>query len=322
MSNLRTIPHTELSVFPLCLGAASLGVNMSRSDAFALLDAYVAAGGNFLDTARVYSDWIPGETQRSEKIIGEWLGARRNRSRIVVATKGAHPDLAKPLPRVTPAAIDGDLTDSLRHLRTDFIDLYWLHRDDPTQPVGPIIDALERHRRAGRIREYGCSNWTAARITAASEYAAGSGAAGFRANQPMWNAAVIDSAAIRTRDASLVVMDESLRQLHIESQLCCIPYSAQASGLFTKIAGGVTSAKFPTATYPLAPNTRRLTVLQRIASEHGLTLTQTVLGYLLGQPFTTIPIVGPHTSAQLADTLSAADVRLAPSDIADIASAA
>ena len=321
MSNLRTIPHTELSVFPLCLGAASLGVNMSRSDAFALLDAYVAAGGNFLDTARVYSDWIPGETQRSEKIIGEWLSARGNRSRIVVATKGAHPDLVKPMPRVTLGAIDGDLTESLRNLRTDFIDLYWLHRDDPTQPVGPIIDALERHRRAGRIREYGCSNWTVARITAASEYAAAAGAAGFRANQPMWSAAVIDAVAIRARDASLVVMDESLQQLHVESQLACIPYSSQAGGLFTKIAGGVAAAKLPTSTYPLAPNTRRLAVLQRIASERGLSLTQTVLGYLLGQPFTTIPIVGPHTPTQLADTLSAADVRLAPSDIANIASA-
>jgi len=317
MTSLRTISRTNLTVFPICLGAASLGVEMSRSDAFSLLDAYVAAGGNFIDTARVYSDWIPGETQRSEKIIGEWLTARRNRSRIILATKGAHPDLKRPLPRVTPAAIDDDLVESLRHLRTDSIDLYWLHRDDPTQPVGFIIDALERHRRAGRIREYGCSNWSAARIAAAADYAAAAGAAGFCADQPMWSAAVIDAAAIHARDASLVIMDAALHRLHAESQLACIPYSSQAGGLFTKLASGA-SARLSPSTYPLTSNTRRLDVIRHIAAEHGLSLTQVVLGYLLGQPFPTIPIVGSHTLEQLADTLAAADVRLSAADIAAI----
>ena len=178
MAQLHLIPNTSLAVFPICLGAASLGTESNRSDAFALLDAYTAAGGNFIDTARVYSDWIPGERQRSEKIIGEWISTRNNRTHIVLATKGAHPDLTHPIPRVTPADIDADLTESLRHLRTEYIDLYWLHRDDPIQPVGPILDTLERHRRAGRIRAYGCSNWSAARITAAAQYATAAGIAG------------------------------------------------------------------------------------------------------------------------------------------------
>jgi aryl-alcohol dehydrogenase-like predicted oxidoreductase len=317
MSPLQTIPNSELAVSPICLGAASLGVGSSRREAFALLDAYVDAGGNFIDTARVYSDWIPGESQRSEKIIGEWLAARGQRSRIVIATKGAHPDLKTPIPRVTPAAIDADLAESLHHLRTDCIDLYWLHRDDPTQPVGPIIDALERHRSAGRIRAYGCSNWTPARIRAAAHHAAAVGAAGFCADQPMWNAAVIDASAIHAQDASLVVMDRTLHDLHTETGMACIPYSSQAGGLFAKLAADSDKAS-SSRTYPIAPNRKRLAVLQHIAQSGGWTLTQVTLGYLLSQPFPTIPIVGCRTVEQLADSLSAVDVRLSPHDVAAI----
>ena len=155
----------DLHPSPICLGTADLGSAVNRSDSFALLDAYLDLGGNFLDTAKVYADWLPGERSTSEKLLGEWMRLRRNRQRIVLATKGAHPDLATMhLPRLSRAEIEADLHASLRHLQTDIIDLYWLHRDDPARPVEDILATLQDAVRAGKIRYFGCSNWRVERI--------------------------------------------------------------------------------------------------------------------------------------------------------------
>ena len=179
---------------PLCLGTGNFGAALDQDAAFALLDAYLDQGGNFLDSAQVYCDWIPdNERSSSEKIIGRWMKERRNRDRLVIATKGAHPDLATmQIPRMSRAEIEADLHASLRHLQTDVIDLYWLHRDDPARPVAEILETLNAAVQAGKIRAFGCSNWRAERLQAANEYAATHGLHGFVASQVLWNLAVVD----------------------------------------------------------------------------------------------------------------------------------
>lgn len=143
--NKLSIPNTDLTPSQLCLGASNFGATIPQADAFALMDAFVERGGNFLDMAHVYANWIPSLPRSiSEKTIGAWMKARGNRRQMIIGTKGAHPDLATMhISRLAPADIVQDLNESLQHLQTETIDLYWLHRDDPIRPVGEIIDTLD-----------------------------------------------------------------------------------------------------------------------------------------------------------------------------------
>ncbi len=150
--NLTHLPDTQLHVFPISMGSTALGSTLDRETSFRLLDAYTDAGGNFIDTAAVYANWLPIERSISEKTIGAWLRERRNRAQVVLSTKGAHPELATMhISRLSPAEIASDLEDSLRHLGVETIDIYWLHRDDPSRPVAEILETLSAHARAGKI---------------------------------------------------------------------------------------------------------------------------------------------------------------------------
>jgi aryl-alcohol dehydrogenase-like predicted oxidoreductase len=305
------LPHTGRNVSRLCLGLADLGVRYSEAEGFALLDAFRAAGGNFVDTARIYSDWIPGEVQRSERILGDYLAARGDREAWVVATKGCHMDLAAAhLPRVSPHHIRADLESSLRRLRLDCIDLYYLHRDDPTVPVEPLVDTLEACVRQGLIRAYGCSNWHASRIRAAQVHARRCGGTGFAANQMLWS---IGSRCMRPpADPTLVAWDEPLAALHRTDPLLAAPYSAQANGFFSKLLGevpGVDPAALAASLYHTAGNQRLAAVLQTLARESGLPVSSLVLAYLLEQDIAVTPVIGPKSPAQLQSCCQALAVR-------------
>lgn len=312
---MRTIqiPGTELSVSSICLGTGGLGSSVNRDDSFALLDAYVEQGGNFLDSAKVYADWLPIERSASERTIGRWLKSRGNRHQVIIATKGAHPNLATMhIQRLSRQEIAADVQASLDHLQVDTIDLYWLHRDDPQRPAGEIIESLNEQLKAGHIRYFGCSNWQAGRIQIAQAYSAQHALQGFVADQMMWSLAAVDAG--RMADQTLVVMDESLKAYHAGSGMAAVPYSSQAGGLFQKLVAG--RLQHPAPFYRMDENRHRLVRAQQLASDADLTLTQVTLGYLLSQPFPCIPIVGCHTLEQLRDSLSAAEVNLTTSQVA------
>jgi len=302
---LVAIPNTDLAVSAICLGTANLGSSVDAEASFALLDAYLERGGNFLDTAQVYANWLPVEESVSEKIIGRWMKARGHRERVVLATKGGHPNLkTMHVPRLSPKEVASDLEGSLRRLGVERIDLYWLHRDDPARPAGEIIEMLRGFAMAGKIRYYGCSNWRAARIVEAQAYAKAHGLAGFVGDQMMWSLAAPEPAALS--DKTMVPMDQALWRYHRETGLAAIPYSSQAGGWLQKAAAGVRTRPV----YDTAGNRARLARAQRLAAETGWTLTQIALGYLLSQPFVTVPIVGCKNAGQLDDSLSAGEVRL------------
>jgi aryl-alcohol dehydrogenase-like predicted oxidoreductase len=306
-----TIPNTDLTVSPICLGCANLGVKNTEEEAFALLDAFTASGGNFLDTARVYSNWIPGELNRSERIIGDWLDSRNNRDRIVLATKGAHPILGTTDDRLSSSHIEADLLGSLESLRASIIDLYYLHRDEPGRPVAEIIDTLHMHQQAGRIGHYACSNWHPDRIVEAQTYAHSNGMSGFVANQMRWSLAGMSVGP--PKDPTMRAMDASTYDLHIESGLAAIPFGSQAGGYFTKLAVDPASAE--KSAFHNEANQNLLQTLQSGASANA-TITQIALAWLIAQPFTTIPIIGSRNLGQLKDSLPAAGIVL-PNELLD-----
>ena len=308
---MKTLPNTDLTVSAICLGTSDLGTVVPEAGAFALLDAFVDGGGNFLDTAAVYANWIPGERSVSEKTLGRWLKARGNRDKIVVATKGGHPDLATMhISRMLPQEIVSDVNDSLRNLQVETVDLYYVHRDDPTRPVGEVVETLNDQVRAGKLRYLGCSNWHAPRIRAANAYAADHGLAGFVTDQMLWNLAVVDFDALA--DKTVAMMDANLWQFHADTGLAAVPYSSQAGGLFHKMARGLQAGR---GMYRSPENVERFVRIQRLSQETGLSITQIVLGYLTSQPFVTVPIVGCKTLAHLEDSLTALAVQLAPEQL-------
>lgn len=315
-----SIPNTDLNVASLCLGTSNLGTSVDRATSFALLDAYHEAGGNLLDTASVYANWLTAERSVSEKTIGRWLTERGLHGQVLVGTKGGHPELSTMhIPRLSPAEVRADLEASLRNLQVDAIDLYWLHRDDPARPVAEIMETLHAFVAAGKVRYVGCSNWAVARIREAQAYAARQGWVGFVADQVLWNVAVYDPAA--RADVTTLWMDAERERYHLETGMAALAFSAQAGGLFQKMAAGLLPPPAGAAqVYPREANARQFQRIRRIAAEAGLTVTQVVLGYVQSQAFPSVPIVGCKTLAQLRDSLTAADTRLSEAQVALLSS--
>ncbi|MCC6897028.1 MAG: aldo/keto reductase [Anaerolineae bacterium] len=312
-----TIPQTELKVSQICLGSADFGASIPRKETFALLDAFVAAGGNFIDTAHVYSDWIPNTKSTSEKTIGYWLRDSGMRQDVVIGTKGAHPLLTSMnQSRLSPEDIQTDVEESLEYLQTGHIDLYWLHRDDTAIPVGEIIDALNEQADKGRITQFGCSNWQFSRIQEALDYAARKGVQSFVGNQPLWSLAAADMNAIP--DKTLVGMDDEGIVFHKRTGMAVIPYTSQAKGFFSKLdakgADGITEGD--KKVYLSEANQQRLPRVQKLAREHGVGVNEIALAYLTNQPFVTVPVIGPKNVGQLQSSLKAADVKLTSQELA------
>mgnify|MGYP001095261446 CR=1 FL=1 len=315
----RRLPGTELDPSVIVLGTASFGTAIAADDSWRLLDAFLECGGNFVDTAHIYGDWASSERSMSEKTIGAWLERTGMRGRVVLATKGAHLNLQTRVPRMRPEEVRSDLRESLEYLRTDVIDLYWLHRDDPAVPVGEILDVLEEERRAGTIRHYGCSNWGPQRILEAAAYAASRGQEGFVANQLMWSLALPNPEGIT--DKTLWWMDAPTYAYHRRTGLAAVAYSSQAKGFFSgKYGPGLTDAADGRRAgvirqYYSPENFERLAAAQAIAARRGCSANDVALAYLIHQPFATYAIVGPRSVEQLRDSCRAADVTLTEEEV-------
>jgi aryl-alcohol dehydrogenase-like predicted oxidoreductase len=295
----------------LALGTAQLGIRGGVRLAFALLDAFVERGGTRIDTARVYSDWVPGETGRSERIIGDWMQKRGNRGRVLIATKGGHPPLRDMgRSRLSPQEIRSDLEASLRALRTDAIDVYYVHRDDPGRPAGEIVEALEDFAREGLIRAYACSNWTAGRIREGMAWAREHGCRGFSESQVLWN---IGSRAMKPpADRTMKVMDDELLALHRTTDLAAAAYSSQAGGFFSRLdaGGGRLRIRLRASPYATPANLRLGGVLSQTARELGRPISHLVLAWLLSREIPVLPIVGCRTLEQLEDSIAGAGLHL------------
>jgi len=279
----------------------------SDPSSYRLLDQYLAGGGCCFDTARLYADG------RSEENLGAWMKLRGNRQEVVISTKGCHPPVTNMRhSRLSGADILGDLDASLTALRTDYIDLYWLHRDDPALPVGPIMDTLNGAVRAGKIRALGASNWTAARIREANEYAARAGLSGFVASQIQWSLAGSDRK--RCGDATLVVMNEEEYDWYRQNQFPVFAFTPMAHGYFQKKAAGQPLSEKLAGRFESAENEARLERLRQLAARKGAPIGTAALSYLLHRRLPGAVVAGARTPGQLAESIAADSFPLTPEE--------
>ena len=314
----KALPRTDLRVSVIGLGALYLGSTVDWQKSKQILDRYVEAGGNFIDTAEVYAGWIAGGEHQSEEAIGRWLRERGGRDQIVLSTKGGHPKLASMhVPRLSKQEIESDLNSSLRRLGVDSIDIYWLHRDNPSVPVEEILLWLEAFRKAGKIKHSGFSNWTLERAEAARKAASQSGIPGFVASQNMWSLGRIN---LKNADPTWAYMDAEFVRWHVAHRCGAFPYLAQASGYFRRLEEGTLDQLPPDssvrALFDHAENRERFRRIRVLQKKSGLPVGHIVLGYLLNQPLSVFPLIGPTKVADLEDSLRCADVALSPEEIA------
>ncbi len=291
----------------LCLGTVGLGFDFSQKQSNEILDAYVELGGNFLDTARVYGDFAGGVCGISERAVGNWLAARRNREQIIVGTKGGHPELsAMNVGRLDRENLSDDIRRSLDDLMVDQVDIYWLHRDDVSRPVGEILETLNGFLQAGYTRFIGVSNWTTARIREANAYAAAHGMMGFCANQPQFSLARQE---VMT-DPTLYQMDREMYEFHVETGMPCVPFSSQAKGFFIKLHDGAKISDGAKRRFDSPGNRAIYARLLALSEETGYSVGALSLAYLTCNRFDIFPIVGVSRLSQVEFLREAGDARI------------
>jgi aryl-alcohol dehydrogenase-like predicted oxidoreductase len=301
MTSLRKLGTSDLEVFPLSLGGNVFGWTADETQSFAVLDAYAAAGGNFLDTADSYSAWVDGNVGgESETIIGKWVKARGNRDDVVIATKvSQHPDFQG----LTAANIKAAADASLRRLGTDHIDLYYTHFDKVEVPVEEIIGALDDLVKAGKVRHIAASNISAERLEASLAFSEREGLARYVALQPHYNL------------VSRETYEGELQDLAERTGLAAVPYYALASGFLTgKYREGevVEGARAAGAGKHLETERGRkvLAALDDIAEAHRVPVATVALAWLAARPTVAAPIASARTVEQLPALLKVAEVRL------------
>lgn len=307
---LRMMPQTDLEASVICLGGAQIGSGINEDDSFRLLDQFVDEGGNFIDTSLNYADWGWPVKGISEKTIGKWLKYSKKAGRIIVGTKGACPRPAEgQFFRLSRAEIEADLHQSLQNLQIDRIDLYWLHRDDPSQPVEAIIDGLNDQVKAGKIRYFGCSNWTLPRIQQAQAYASSTGQQTFVANQMMWSLAQANPDQVS--DRTLVLMDEAMRAYHEEQGLAAVPFASQAGGFFSeKYRQSAPHKPSLVKLYYNEVSLGRFARIREVADQKNVSPTAVALACFLIEPFAVYPIIGCRNADQLQDSCIAGRLEL------------
>lgn len=275
----------------IALGTMDFGGKIEESRAREFMDAYVEIGGNFIDTARLYGDFVRRIQGGSEQVIGRWMEDRRCRERIVLGTKGAHPDVDHMrVGRLSRGEILDDMQRSLDNLRTDCVDIYWLHRDDPARAVEDIMESLTELVERGLTKHIGVSNWRPKRIRAAQAAAKGRGLKMLDANQPQFSLA----RQVIVEDETLYQMDEEGYAMHLEDKLLCQSFSSQAKGFLSKMdAQGEAALSEKARRRFLCPeNLGVLRRAQELSRQTGLSVGAISLAWLTSQPFGTFPIAG------------------------------
>jgi aryl-alcohol dehydrogenase-like predicted oxidoreductase len=302
---MAKISSTDLDVFPLALGGNVFGWTADEKQSFAVLDAYTAAGGNFIDTADVYSAWAPGNSGgESETIIGRWLAASGKREQTIIATKvGKHPELKGLSAKTIRAAAEN----SLKRLQSDYIDLYYAHEDDEQTPLEDTLGAFDALVREGKVRYIAASNYTAPRLLKALAVSDRNGLARYVALQQHYN--------LMERDK----FEGELANAVLRERLSSIPYFALASGFLTgkyRPGSKVESKRAQSAgAYLNEKGIRVLGALDEVAAAHGVAVTTVALAWLAAQPTVLAPIASARTTGQLPDLLRISNVRLTDAEL-------
>ena len=306
---MRQIPGTDLDVHQLCLGGNVFGWTSDETTSFAVLDAYVDAGGNFIDTADAYSVWVPEHSGgESETVIGNWIRKRGRHDDVVIATKvGA-------MGGVSADNVRQKAEDSLRRLDIEAIDLLYIHRDDGETPVEETLGALDELVNDGKVRYIAASNYSPERLTDALGASERDGLARFCALQPGYN--------LVSRE-----YEEALEPVVAENDLACIPYYGLASGFLTgkyrpdgervdSPRGGMAAQHLKTDV-----GLRTLEALDEVAAAHDTSVAAVALAWLAAQPTVLAPIASARNTDQLAELLDFTELELSEEELARLSAA-
>jgi aryl-alcohol dehydrogenase-like predicted oxidoreductase len=309
-----TLPGTDVALSEFCLGTAPFGAGLDEGLLNGLYEQFRAAGGNAFDTAHCYCFWLPAQSAgSSERMLGKLIKAHGDRKNVVIVTKGGHPSVPpayqRPAGYLSPEVLNRDIAESLEFLGYGTIDIYLLHRDDRRVPVGEILDTLNRHVAAGRLRVLGVSNWTMARIAEANAYAKAHGMQGFAISEPQFSLAHVNAPEPTDDGLGRYLYDADIAW-HERSGLPIMCYSPTANGYF---ATGGQSAK---GSFDNPITQGRLARATALANKLGATPNQIALAYLRAQRFPVVPILGTTNPEHLADALGAARLRLTPEQVA------
>lgn len=306
----QKIKGTHINACPLVLGTDYYGKTIAEDTACNLMETFCANGGNIIDTAHVYSDYLPGEKHMSEKVIGRWLQKSGNikglGKNIFIATKGAFPEIGNMhASRLSYKEIKKDMEESLECLQTDKIDLYWLHRDNLQIPAEEIVCWMDEFVKSGKIKNYGVSNWTGTRISEAQKAAKKLAKAAPVASQIRWSMAVTEK---ETReDDTLVEMDNDEYEFYKTSEMAIFAFSSQAKGFFAKLKKEDNQYIKPQGKagdrYFNNKNIQTFEKLQKISEKYGISEMQASLAWLTYAEFPAFPIIGCKTVAQLKDSM-------------------
>jgi aryl-alcohol dehydrogenase-like predicted oxidoreductase len=300
------LADTDLDVFALCLGGNVFGWSIDEQRSFEVLDAYVAAGGNFIDTADSYGRRGPGGAGESERIVGRWMAARGNREELVIATKvGMSPELEG----LSAENVRSGAEASLERLKTERIDLYYAHKDDPQTPLEDTLAAFGALIADGLIGYAAASNYSAARLEQALAIGERDGMASYVALQPHYN--------LLERDE----YEGELASACERAGVACVPYFGLAQGFLTGKyrrggeqvdslrAKGVRESYFNERGFAV------LDVLDAIAAEHDVAVAAVALAWLAAQPTVVAPIASATSPEQLGELVAVAELRLTPAEL-------
>ena len=303
MVELRQLGSSGLETPRLVLGGNVFGFTVKGEEAFAILDRFIDAGGTMIDTADVYSAWVPGHVGgESETLLGEWLKRRGRRDDVLIATKVGYDK------GLSAAHIEGAIEASLRRLGTDRVDLYYAHKDDPNTPLEETLRAFDRLVRDGKVRAIGASNYSAERLAEALAISGREGLAAFSVLQPEYNLMVRDK------------FEGPLQRLAIERHLGVLVYFGLASGFLT---GKYRSAEdFGKSVrgdgmgrYLNERGLRVLDALDEVSAETGAPQAKVALAWLAAQPGVTAPIASATSLDQLDEISDVMRLELSPDQI-------
>lgn len=301
---MRALGKSSIKVAPLAFGGNVFGWSADKDTSLKLLDQFVDAGFNLIDTADVYSIWVPGHKGgESEAIIGEWLAKRGGRDKVVIATKLGIP-MAPDKKGLSKSYIATAVEDSLKRLKTDYIDLYQSHRDDPDTPVEETLEAYGRLVKAGKVREIGASNFEAPRLKASLEASARHGYPRYQTIQP--NYSLMERGSY----------EGDLETLCAAENVSCIGYYSLASGFLSgkyrseadlgKSAARSTRVKG----YLNDKGMKVLAALDDVAKRFSASPAQVALAWLMAKPTVAAPIASATSAAQLSEIMKAATIKL------------
>lgn len=308
MQAKRKLGRTDIAITPLMLGGNVFGWTADEASSFAVLDAFVDAGGDAIDTADVYSAWVPGhQGGESESVIGRWLKASGKRNKVVIGTKvGMWPKQLGIKRENILEACDG----SLKRLGVETIDLYWLHRDDEATDAEEYVDALDALVKAGKVRTVGASNFKPGRFAEGLQASDKTGKARFSAQQPEYN--------LMNRE-----IEAELMPLCVREQVSLLPYYGLASGYLTgKYRSEADKAKSPRGVrmdkYMQGKGPAVLAALDAIGTRHDATPAQVALAWIMAKPAIAAPIASATNVDQLLELMGAVRVNLSAADVAEL----